>query len=84
MKRTISRRSALKAGSAFAASAVLGGATAAARAPDDDPIFAVIEQHQAAVRGHAAAVNLNSDLHEELPTDRRQSSITFGEEKIVE
>ena len=47
MKRTISRRAALKAGSAIAASAVLGGAAAEAMASIEAPIVALYEKRAA-------------------------------------
>ena len=68
--KTISRRDALKAGSAIAATAVLGGATAAAMTPAEDPIFAVIEAHKAAEARYNAALDRQNGIEERLAPDR--------------
>jgi hypothetical protein len=49
-----------------------------------DPIFAAIEAHRTAVADHAAAVQIECDLDETLPEDKRRSVLTVWEEEIVE
>jgi hypothetical protein len=62
-------------------------ATAALAAVDgrnDDPIFAAIERHKAAQAVEEAEVHLESDLDEQLPYARRQTTLWDGELEIAE
>jgi hypothetical protein len=49
-----------------------------------DPIFATIDAHRKAVAEYRGCTDDHSRLEAELPEDRRQSSITAWEDKIVE
>jgi hypothetical protein len=48
-----------------------------------DPIFAAISNHKLAYIEHDAAVGWRNVLEEELPSERRKSSVTAFERKIV-
>ena len=49
-----------------------------------DPIFPAIEAHRKAALGFKLAIDANCVLDCELPRDKRRSSVTPWEEKIVE
>lgn len=51
---------------------------------DADPIFAAIARHESAVEDNAKAISNHSRLEEELPADRRRSSITVDSRNIIE
>ena len=72
----------------FLATAASGTAAAviapAALISSEDPIFAAIEAHRSATKATNAVFRVQSDLEKTLPKERRQSSITEWEEKIIE
>jgi hypothetical protein len=74
------RRAFLGASAAFTVSRLTGPVAAF----QPDPVFAAIEAHRAAVAATVAAVDLYSDLDEELPIEKSRSRITAWEETIVE
>ena len=53
-------------------------------APGTDPVFAVIEAHQAAGLAFGDAVSAQSKLEKALPRENRRSHIRAFEEEIVE
>jgi hypothetical protein len=55
-----------------------------AQAAGSDPIFAAIEAHQGARAALYAAFDTNRALEEELPIEKRRSSIDLYREEIVE
>jgi hypothetical protein len=57
-------------------------ASAIPAAAQDDPIFAAIEAHRAAVASFSDAVSANGRLERELPKDRRQWSCTPWEPEL--
>lgn len=60
---------------------------ALSKAPDnieDDPIFAAIRKHKAAIDAFEAAVGVKSALEKALSHDQRQSTIIASEREIVE
>jgi len=58
--------------------------TAQSSDAEADPIFAAIEAHRTALADHSAAVQIENDLEETLPRDKRRSKLTVWEETIVE
>ena len=70
---------------AQAGGALLLATTAqAALSASDDPIFAAIEAHRSAAFAFKEAIDANYDLECELPRNKRNSSVTAWEEKIVQ
>jgi hypothetical protein len=76
----LGRRAFLGASAALTVSALTGSVAAL----QPDPVFAAIEAHRAAVAATAAALDLHSDLDEELPIEKCRSKLTVWEETIVE
>jgi hypothetical protein len=68
------------AGTAIAGTAIASRPAAAA----DDPIFKLIEAHKAAVAARDFALSVHTKLENELPRDKRRSSIYVGEENIFD
>ena len=64
--------------------AIAGAAVPQSAAAVTDPILAAIEDHKTARAVWIANVDRHSDLENELPRDKRQSSVDAWEEKIVE
>jgi len=67
-------------GTAIAGTAIASQPAAAA----DDPIFAAIDAHRAAVDAGNSIIGVHSILEDELPRDKRRSSVICFEEDIVE
>ncbi len=67
-------------GTAIAGTAIASQPAAAA----DDPIFAAIDAHRAAVDARNSIIGVHSILEDELPRDKRRSSVICFEEDIVE
>src|SRR4030088_473833 len=83
MSTNLNRR-ALVAGAAAALPAIAVLPTAAAVAPEPDPIFAAIAAHRQAYTAIGADLRRHSALEEELPQEKRQTFIHAHEEKIIE
>ena len=67
-----------------ASTVAFAAAAGTAMGTTTDPIFAAIENHKAANRNVEAVVSEHSRLESILPRDKRKSSISAWEEKIVE
>src|SRR6266446_404680 len=80
--RSLTRRTAMNmiVGTAIAGTAIASQPAAAA----DDPIFAAIDAHRAAVDARNSIIGVHSILEDELPRDKRRSSVICFEEDIVE
>jgi hypothetical protein len=83
-RRFMSQAASIAAGSAVLAAGATIPAPAQALQRVPDPILAAIEAHKAAVAATNAALGLHSDLHEELPIEKRRSKFNAWGETIVE
>jgi hypothetical protein len=83
-RRFLSQTAAVTAGGAVLATALSVSASAAAAVQAPDPILAAIEAHKAAHAKFVSWVGRHCKLENELPKERRCSSITAWEEDIVE
>jgi len=83
-RRFLSQTAARTAGGAVLATALSVSALAAGAEQAPDPILAAIEAHKAAHAKLVSWVDRHCKLENELPEERRRSSITASDEEIVE
>jgi hypothetical protein len=83
-RRFLSNAAGVTAGGTVLAMATTHPAPAIASQRVPDPILEAIETHKDAYAAFEAAVRVNFALNDELPKERRRSSITVWETRIVE
>jgi hypothetical protein len=80
----LSNATSIAAGGTVLAMATTHSAPAIASQRVPDPILEAIEAHKGAYAAFVGALDVNCTLEKQLPRDRRRSSITVWETRIVE